>query len=117
MITVELKEDGTEVWTHPLEGDYTFVPLSTLRPGDRLEVDHTRQVAVVLTPPILNDLALAGPNPAEILVRVRSATPADRAKPRRGGPGGNPGGGNPGGGNPGGGNQGGGQGPGPGGNR
>lgn len=90
MITVDEKEDGTEVWTHPLEGDYTFVPLSTLSPGDRLEVDHTRQVAVVLTPPILNDLALAGPDPTEILVRVRSATPTDRAKPSRP-PGGNPG--------------------------
>lgn len=95
MITVDEKTDGTQVWTNPLEGDYTFVPLSTLSPGDRLEVDHRRQVAVVLTPPILNDLALAGPDPDEILVRVRSATPADRGKPSRprGGQGGNPGGG------------------------
>lgn len=87
MITVDEKQDGTEVWTHEREGDYTFVPLSTLSPGDRLEVDHTRQVAVVLTPPILNELALAGPNTAEIFVRVRSATPADRGKPSRPRPG------------------------------
>lgn len=85
MITVEEKEDGTQVWTHPLEGDYTFVPLDTLHPGDRLEADHRRPQEQVLTPADLADLATAGPDPAEIFVRVRSATPADRAKPPRSG--------------------------------
>jgi hypothetical protein len=91
MITVEEKEDGTQVWAHPLEGDYTFIQLSELHPGDRLEADHRRLRAHVITPADLQDFATAGPDPSAILVRARSATPADRAKPpRRGqGPGNN----------------------------
>jgi hypothetical protein len=83
MITVEEKEDGTQVWTHELEGDYTFVLLSTLRPGDRLEADHKRTQARVLSRADLDDFAATGATPAEIYVRVRSATPADRVKPTR----------------------------------
>lgn len=82
MITVDQKQDGTQVWTN-VEGDYTFVPLSTLHPGDLLEADHTRPSARVLTPADLADLATAGPDPTQILVRVRNATPADRAKPSK----------------------------------
>ena len=94
MIRVEEKVDGTQVWTHLLEGDYTFVPLSTLRPGDRLEADHRRPEEQVLSQADLNDFATAGTDPEQIMVRVRNATPADRAKPRRErgqGPGNNPG--------------------------
>jgi len=84
MITVQRKTDDTEVWTNPDDGGiYTFVPLSTLRNGDRLEVDRIRPGQVVLTTPLRAELALAGPNPSEILVRVRDATPADRGKPNR----------------------------------
>jgi hypothetical protein len=95
VITVEEKEDGTQVWTAD-EGEYTFVQLSTLHAGDRLEVDHRRTQARVLSQADINGFATTGPDPAEIFVRVRSATPADKAKPRRGGPGGGgQGGGNP----------------------
>ena len=60
MITVETKTDDSEVWDNPDDGGvYTFVPLSTLRNGDRLEADHTRPGAVVLTPALLADLALS----------------------------------------------------------
>ena len=87
MITVEEKTDGTQVWLTN-EGDYTFVPLSSLRAGDRLEADHRRPQATVLNRADLDDLATMAPNPAEIFVRVRSATPEDRAKPTRLGQGG-----------------------------
>ena len=90
MITVDRKTDGTEVWLNT-EGDYTFVPLSTLHPGDKLEADHTRPSERVLTPADLADLATMGPDPTQILVRVRNARPADRAKPSKPGQGGGPG--------------------------
>ncbi len=81
MIRVARKTDNTEVWTNPQDGGvYTFVPLSTLHNGDQLASDHIRPGVVVCTPAILADLALAGPNPAAILVRARDASPADIAK-------------------------------------
>lgn len=93
MITVDEKTDGSQVWKN-VEGDYTFEPLSTLHPGDKLEADHQRPNEIVLRPADLEDLATAGPDPTQIFVRVRSATPADRAKPSRGpGQGGGSGGG------------------------
>jgi hypothetical protein len=81
MITVAQKTDNTQVWTNPHDfGVYTFVPLSTLSPGDQLAADNIRPGAVVLTPALIADMALAGPDPTKILVRVRNATPADRGK-------------------------------------
>jgi hypothetical protein len=82
MITVESKTDFTQVWTNPSDGGvYTFVRLSTLSPGDQLAIDRIRPGVVVLTPPLLASLATAGPDPTKIFVRVRDASPADRAKP------------------------------------
>ena len=81
MITVARKTDNTEVWTNRQDGGiYTFVPLSTLSPGNQLAADHIRPGVVVCTPAILADFALAGPDPTKILVRARNASPADIAK-------------------------------------
>ncbi len=81
-VTVEEKTDGTQVWTAP-EGDYVFVSLSTLNPGDRLEADHRRPQPQVLTRPDLDDFATVGGAPSTIYVRVRNATDADRRKPKK----------------------------------
>jgi hypothetical protein len=84
VIVVEENTDDTQIWDNPHDGGvYTFVPLSTLSPGDRLEVDNLRQVAVVLTPPIINTLRIAGVADSTVFVRVRNATPADRNKPKK----------------------------------
>jgi hypothetical protein len=84
LITVDENTDDTQLWENPQDGGvYTFVPLSTLSPGDRLEVDRLRQTAVVLTPPIINTLRIPGAADSTVYVRVREATPADRGKPKK----------------------------------
>lgn len=84
MIKVEENTDDTQLWDNPQDGGvYTFVPLSTLSPGDRLEVDRLRQTAVVLTPPIIATLRIPGAADSSVFVRVREATEADRKKPKK----------------------------------
>lgn len=84
MITVDENTDDTQVWSNPQDGGvYTFLPLSTLSPGTQLEADRLRPAPIILTPPLIADMATAGPNPAKILVRARNATPADLAKPKK----------------------------------